>query len=314
MKTPRFWNDINICSIFLYPISLLYLLASKLKFKLQTKVKFNKKIICIGNITVGGAGKTPIAIALGRLLIKEGYKIAYVCKNYSGSLKGPIQVNKTHSSKEVIDEALLLSKTAKTFVAKDRGAAIEGACNEKVDIIICDDGLQNNCFHKDLSILVIDGKLGFGNSLIFPAGPLREHISSALERVDIIFVIGKLNNIMQEQIKTKKVFYLTPRFYLESQKQEANYIAFAGIAYPQKFFYALKDVGIVPIEAISYGDHYQYSEQEIIDLINRANQSNAKLITTEKDYARIPKKFYQHIQVLKMEIDIERGVLKHFRL
>lgn len=314
MKTPRFWNDINILSILLYPVSLLYLLIAKLKFKLQTTVKFNKKIICIGNVTVGGAGKTPIAIALGKLLIKNGYKIAYVCKNYSGSLKGPKEVSKNHSSEEVIDEALLLAKIAKTFVAKDRSAAIASACKEAVDFIICDDGLQNNCFHKDLSVLVIDGNFGFGNGLIFPSGPLRENISSALERIDFIFVIGKIHSITQNQIKTKKIFYLTPKFHLASQHHEANYVAFAGIAYPQKFFDALKDVGIVPIETISYGDHYQYNEKEIMDLIQKSEQKNARLITTEKDYARIPKKFHRHIDVLKMEINIESEILKYFKL
>lgn len=314
MKTPKFWNDINILSILLYPMSLLYLLASKLKFKLQTPVKFNKKIICIGNVTVGGAGKTPVAVALGKLLIEHGYKIAYVCKNYSGSLKGSIEVTKNHNSEEVIDEALLLAKIAKTFVAKDRSAAIASACNEDVDIIICDDGLQNNCFHKDLSILVVDGKTGFGNNLIFPAGPLREHIASALKRVNVIFVIGKVDSSIQEQLKAKKIFYLTPKFHFVQKNPEEKYIAFAGIAYPEKFFSALESMGVMLVEAISYGDHYQYSEQEIIDLIKKANQANARLITTEKDYARIARKFHQDIDMLKMEIELRDEVLKYFKL
>ena len=333
MKTPRFWRSINLLSLLLYPVSLIYLLVSKIRFALQSQAKFNKKVICIGNITAGGSGKTPVAIALGKLLIKEGYNIAYACKNYSGNLHQAVEINKQHTTQEVLDEALLLAKIAPTFVAKTRAEAIALASKTEVDFIIADDGLQNNSFFKDLSILVMDLKIGFGNNLILPAGPLRETLKSGLKKVDLVFTVGKISQNIKTHLKNKKTFTIKTDFTLHNNLQIKQYetrgakcvstheltsndvvfkngscyryVAFAGLAYPEKFFIALKKIGVNVIEKIDYADHHHYTEKEILYLLAKADKENARLITTEKDLVRIPNKYHKKIDCLKMTMTFQ---------
>jgi tetraacyldisaccharide 4'-kinase len=299
MRTPNFWRSINLLSLLLFPVSLVYLLVSKLRFAIQSPVKFNKKVICIGNITAGGSGKTPIAIALGKLLIKKGNKIAYVCKNFAGTLRQPVEVNKQHTIKEVLDEALLLSKIAPTFAAKTRSEAIAQASKADFDFIIADDGLQNNSFFKDLSILVIDTQIGFGNNCILPAGPLRETLNSGLKKADLVFIVGHISQNIKKHLKDKKVFTLKAEFKLPNKKAK-RYIAFAGLAYPEKFFVALNKIGANIIEKIDYADHHKYTKKELLYLLKKADNLNAQLITTEKDLVRIPNNYRKNIDCLKM--------------
>ena len=320
-KQPHFWKNINIISILLYPLSVLYLWISKIRYALQTTSQVNSQIICIGNATIGGSGKTPLAIAIGKLLLKHRGKISYVCKNYGANIQEATEVNKMHNSNQVIDEALLLSDVAPTFIAKKRIAAIKLA-NKKYQTIIVDDGLQNNSFHKNLSILAIANDKTFGNNFIFPAGPLRENLKDALKKTDLVVMIDEKNNshaknrsIIEGNFDKNKIFNAIAKYKFSGDFRK-KYIAFAGIAHPENFFKSLEELNIKIIEKLNYPDHYHYSEQELISLENKAKKANAHLITTEKDFIRLRNKHKKKISYLKYELEIlnSEKFLNHIEL
>lgn len=304
MKTPKFWSNLNPISIGLYPVSLLYGIVSRIRFYLQTPYKFKTKIICVGNVNVGGSGKTPSAIAIGKLLQKNGYKIAYACKNYLGSISAPTMVSGKFTSTEVLDEALLLSKIAPTFVAKDRRKSIEMAAKSRADFVIVDDGLQNNTFHKDISILVINEAIGVGNGFLLPAGPLREPLKRGVRRADVIFNITDSSMVIPKNIESPITFSIK-QLSLSKQPKNVNYIAFSGIAYPVKFFDTLLKNGFSLIDKLEYPDHHNYSQKEIEHLISKAWKIGARLITTEKDLVRIDTKYHKHIDCFKIKLEIK---------
>jgi tetraacyldisaccharide 4'-kinase len=310
VKPPSFWKNINIISIFLYPLSILYTIISKLRYILQKPEHHKSKVICIGNVAIGGSGKTPLAIALGKLLISQKYKIAYACKNYGGSIKHPTQITQYHTIGQVIDEALLLSKIAPTFIAANRNEAIREA-SELADIVISDDGLQNNSFHKDLSILALPRDKNFGNNLIFPAGPLRESLKDGLKKSGLVFIMNetktshKLNRIVAEKHINKKQIFQTSVIYKLCGPKRKKYIAFCGIANPSNFFESLEIQGIQPLKEITYPDHYQYTKKDLSKLLAKAQKSNAGLITTEKDLVKFNKQQLKKISYLKQTIEIK---------
>jgi len=297
IRTPKFWRSVNIFSVLLFPISLLYLAISSFIFYLRTAKKFKTKIICIGNVIAGGSGKTPSAIMLGKILTKHHYKVAFACKNYLAPLKGPVKVNSKHTTSEVIEEALLLSAIADTFVAKSLLEAIELADDGFYDFIITDDGFQNNKFKKDMSILVVDGLIGFGNGLILPAGPLREPLAWAVKRADLVFMIGANH---YESLSSIKTINLSQKLSLSGNAD--NYTAFTGIAYPEKFFNSLREQNLNILETIEYPDHKKYSEKDLDYLVKKAEKNNSSLITTEKDFIKIPSKYRNKISILKLEL------------
>lgn len=311
-KTPKFWQTNNFISCILTPLSWIYIIAHRANLAFQTPKKFNKKIICIGNITAGGAGKTPSAIALCLLLKKIGSNSAFVSKNYVGRSTEAKLVNyNKDKARDVSDESLLLAKTAPSFTAKDRIEAISFACaNSNTDILIVDDGLQNNRFLADVKILVVDSQIQFGNKKLLPAGPLRESINN-ISKVDFIFQIGGSKNSIKELTNfRKKIFIVTPTYKI-IETPEKKYVAFSGIAYPQKFFNVLKQLKLNAVKEVSFPDHYLYNDQDLKKLETIAKENSAQLITTEKDYVRIPPN-RKDIHTLKMilKFDKEQDLLK----
>ena len=312
-KTPKFWQTNNLISCLLTPLSWIYLAAHKINLAFQTPKKFDKKIICVGNIIAGGAGKTPAAIALC-LLLQKLKSPAFVSKNYAGANTAAKLVDPTKDkASEVSDEPLLLAKIAPSFTAKDRIEAISFACNSDADILIIDDGLQNNRFLADIKILVVDNLVQFGNKKLLPAGPLRESMSN-INKVDFIFQIGGDKNSIKELTSFKeKIFTLTPNYKI-TEKPQKKYIAFTGIAYPQKFFNALKQLKLNVIKEIGFPDHYLYQDQDLKKLEILAKKNSAQLITTEKDYVRIPQN-QKDIQTIKMTLkfDKEQDLIKQLK-
>jgi tetraacyldisaccharide 4'-kinase len=310
-KTPKFWQTNSILSYILTPLSWIYIIIHKTNIALQTPKKFNKKIICIGNITVGGSGKTPSAITLCKLLKKMGLNSVFASKNYVGRNTEAKLIDLTKDKAyEVSDEPLLLAKTALSFTAKDRIEAISFACaNSNEDIIIVDDGLQNNRFSADIKILVIDSQIQFGNKKYLPAGPLRESINN-INKLDFIFQIGgNKSNIKELSNFKEKIFILTPMYEMIKIPKK-KYIAFSGIAYPHKFFNALKQLKINVIREISFPDHYQYRDQDLKKLEVIAKENAAHLITTEKDYIRIPNQKNIHTLIMTLKFDKEQDFIK----
>ena len=300
IRTPKFWQSINIVSILLYPLAMVYRMTSLLLYKLKTPKKFSTKIICIGNAVAGGSGKTPSTIMLAKALKKKGYKVALVCKNYNANIKNPTQITRKHIPPDVVDESILLSKIADTFVAQNLIDVINFVDRKNYDFIITDDGLQNNRFYKDISILVINGNIGVGNNLCIPAGPLREPLESALTRSNYVFLIGEDKQNLKKLI-TKEKIITVDRKILKSPEKKSNYIAFTGIAYPQNFFDTLKENLYKVIHKIPFPDHHIYSQKDITSLLNIASKEHAKLITTEKDYTKIDKSHHCKIEFLPIE-------------
>ena len=310
-ETPKFWykKDIysEILSVLFFPISLLWIVIALLKKKLIKKYKSKLKVICIGNLTIGGTGKTPFAIYIYKLLKKLGYKPVFLTRGYGGLLKGPIKVNDTHNFRDVGDEALLLNKIGPTIVSKDRslGAKLIEDHKENFNIIIMDDGLQNYQLVQDIKFLLVDKNLKFGNKLCIPSGPLREPISLALTRIDAIVLTGNNNKANDFNNILDKTIFNTKIKIIKAPKIKKNrLLAFCGLANSNKFYETLEENGFNVKSTKSFPDHYEYKNRDVDKLISEANSKKLKLITTEKDYVKINDD-KKKINVLTIEIELE---------
>lgn len=288
MKTPFWFLSKNPVAWLLVPVSVIYYMFGRIVFWFRSlrQVKSRRLIICVGNILAGGVGKTPIvkeiANRLDAPIVMRGYK-------------------KTKETGGLGDEATMLSKNGLVVHTGDRKSNVMLLNKQKSDTpIVMDDGLQNPSIKKDISIMVFDEGIGFGNGFLLPAGPLRVPVKQ-IKNVDAIIVFkGK---------KIKKNFVLPvgiPVFYAENQTvspydDTKKLVAFAGIGYPKKFFGALKNV----VATRSFPDHYQYTKQDLEKLIALADKKNAALITTEKDWVRLPKYLQDKIKYAKLETKID---------
>ena len=301
MKTPKHWNNINFVSMILYPLGLLYGLATKLRIKYNKSKKVSIPVICIGNLTAGGTGKTPVSISIASILQQQGFNPFFVSRGYGGKLKN-IQVdNNKHTAQQCGDEPLLLARQAPVIVNPDRFNGANTAINNGADIIIMDDGFQNPKLCKDLSFLVFDGSFGVGNELCIPAGPLRENINDGIKRAQAIIIIGEDKHNLQKRFNLP--CFLANIKPLSQNIDNPNIIAFAGIGNPQKFYNSLKECGFNLLETYDFPDHHYYSETELQNLINLAQQQNALLYTTSKDFVKIPPQLQQHFKVLEISIE-----------
>lgn len=308
MKTPGFWtrDGGKLMPAFLTPLACLYGGISHLHRKMQTGGKVTVPVICVGNVVAGGAGKTPVAIAIARLFIAGGWQPHFLSRGYGGSLKVPTRVVlDVHKFSEVGDEPLILAEMAPTWVAKDRLAGAEAAARAGADVIIMDDGFQNPSLHKDFSLLVLDAEYGVGNGRLIPAGPLRETLSAALARADAVVLVGgdrdsdKYNRL--NKIKPVYNAKLAPSPSCELTGGE-RVVAFAGIGRPEKFFTSLRDAGCELRNSFSYADHHVYNTDEIMRMVERATMENAALVTTRKDYMRLSPEARMMVTVFDVEM------------
>ena len=313
LKAPKFWykKKDTIYSNFLYPFSLFFRFGTKLRSILSIKRLSPLPIICIGNIVIGGAGKTPVSLKIGKILIKAGYKPHFISKGYAGIIKESTLVQSWHSSTSVGDESLLLSEVASTWIGNDRIKSSHLAKKNGADCLIMDDGFQNPSIEKDFSIIVINGEQEFGNKRVIPSGPLRESITRGLSRTNLVIVIGNINNDLEKLIPSH-----IPIFKANFAIKEGNTIykgknvtAFAGIAYPEKFFNSLEKLGAKIVKRISFSDHHIYNENDLLTLAENANKTKSILVTTRKDFVRIPKSYRSLINALDGEIVFENEEL-----
>jgi len=313
IEAPRFWYQKNlsskILSFIFIPLSLLWIVFSLFKKNLIKKYKSKLKVICIGNITVGGTGKTPFSIYTYKLLKKSGYKPVFLTRGYRGLLKGPIEVKDSHNFKDVGDEALLLNKIGPTIVSKDRslGAKLIEKHEDNFNIIIMDDGLQNYQLEQDVKFLLVDKNLKFGNELCIPAGPLREPINQGLIRVDAIVLTGNNNKDADfNNVQNKTIFNSKVKTVKSPKIKNEKLLAFCGLANSNKFYETLKENGFNVTSTKSFPDHYEYKNEDINKLILEANKQKLKLITTEKDYVKIKyDKNLINTLPIEMELDLE---------
>lgn len=313
MRAPRFWKDhrdkFSILSKILEPISWIWTIFTNLRVN-KVGQKVDVPIICVGNINLGGVGKTPTVIAIIEKLNAKGLKPHIISKGFGGKLNGPLLVTEKYSSDEVGDEPLLLSAFAPTWVSRDRVAGSKAAIASGCDIIILDDGFQNGSLHKDISIIVVDAKVGFGNGKIFPAGPLRESFANAFNRANLMILIGKN--------KDKKNFYKLNETldlpvcnaYVETIKmginwQDTKVLAFAGIGYPDKFFDSLRELGAIVVKEVALTDHAKLTKKLMQRLTAEAQKQNAVLVTTEKDAVRLPNEYRKEVLTVPIRLIID---------
>ncbi len=289
----------------LAPLGRLYGGIAEKRFARVEPYRSRLPVICIGNFTSGGGGKTPTAIAVAALLAELGGRPAFLTRGYGGASGGPVLVARGQSAEEVGDEPLLLAEIAPTMVAADRLAGAKAIEASDATAIVMDDGFQNPSLAKDLSLVVVDAEAGIGNGLIMPAGPLRAPLESQIARANALIVIGDGGKaaplIAAFQAQCKPV--LKARMIPRQDKRWLGVlpvIGFAGIARPEKFFATLRNNGARLIDARSYPDHYRYSERQARSLLREAKDYNAMLVTTEKDWVRLPE-----------DADTALGELKH---
>ncbi len=294
LETPFWWyRKTGVLASVLAPLGRLYGRVVEGRFARATPYRSLLPVVCIGNFTAGGGGKTPTAIAVARLLMARGERPAFLTRGYGGAKAGPTFVDEGREASEVGDEPLLLAEIAPTVVSADRVAGAKAIETTDATIIVMDDGFQNPSLHKDVSLIAVDAATGIGNGLIMPAGPLRAPLEAQIGRADALLVIGEGGNAKS----------LTEAFErhgkpVRKARVEANCdprwlsvlpaIGFAGIARPGKFFATLRANGARLIDTRSFPDHHRYSEREARRLLDAAQAKNAMLVTTEKDWARLP--------------------------
>jgi tetraacyldisaccharide 4'-kinase len=263
-------------------------------------------VICIGNATVGGVGKTPFAIALKTLLSEHIENCAFLTRGYGGREKGPLRVDPNeHDASDVGDEALLLAQRAPTWISRNRRDGAQEAARAGARAIIMDDGFQNPTIAKTVSILLIDGEDPGGNGKIFPAGPLREPLARAKSRADIVVIVGQ-NRPAAEQAAAEHGASFAAWLKPAETPTPERVVAFSGIGRPQKFFASLRAAGFEIAKELSFPDHYVYSGHDQRALEKLARKQKARLVTTEKDHVRLHKPFSEQVRPFRVAMEINR--------
>lgn len=294
MRTPDFWKSQGAVATLLSPLGALYGASVTLKARFARPYDCGLPVICVGNLTAGGSGKTPIATAIANMLRARGRKPFFLTRGYGGSERGPALVARAHSADVMGDEALLLVRAAPTVVAKDRAAGARLAAKKDADVLVMDDGHQNFSLRKSLSLVVVDAQTGFGNGRMIPAGPLREPVAKGLARADGIVLVG--DGIPDLQGYAGPV--LRARLRLDASALAGKSVfAFAGIGRPEKFIASLEGEGVDVTGSCFFDDHHPYSEDEIAQL--KAIAGDTMLVTTEKDFVRLSVAMREGIRAVK---------------
>jgi tetraacyldisaccharide 4'-kinase len=310
MRQPRFWYaPAGPLALLLQPLGALYAYGTARRLRRSAIHKACVPVICIGNINAGGTGKTPTVIAFAQQLQAMGFSPHIVSRGYGGSLQGPVKVDeRVHTAQDVGDEPLLLSAFAPTWVAKERALGVAEAGSAGAHVILMDDGHQNPDIFKDLSVVVVDAKRGFGNGHVIPAGPLREPIEKGLGRADLLLVIGRETE-RRSFLKTSPLPQKLPLLQGELLPlmtgmpwQGMRVLAFAGIGHPEKFFATLRQMGAELIRGEPLSDHQSLSDGLITRLENEAKLRGAQLVTTEKDAVRLPPQFQQKVLTVPVRL------------
>ncbi len=308
IRTPSFWyqETPSIETMLLKPVSILYSYIHNLNMRRQITRSVNIPVICVGNVTAGGSGKTPTSIALLKL-IKElslARSPAFLSRGYAGAETEPRLIQLHDDASCVGDEPLLLAKYALTVTSPQRYKGACTAIDHGADCVIMDDGLQNNTLHKDITFIVIDGQTGLGNNKILPAGPLREPLETALKRANAVIIIGEDKRNIKKLIPEDMPVFNAQIIAEDHTKIDKNkpYLAFAGLGHPKKFLYTLTQYNIKVADFYPFADHHPYSERDIEHLLQKAKELDSNLITTEKDYVRLSQKYREHILTLPVKL------------
>ncbi len=291
---PKFWdNKINIIAISLLPLSLILLVLIFIKKVFTKERKFKIPIICVGNIYVGGTGKTPVSILLANKLNKEK--------------RNPVILRKFYKSHKD-EHDFIKNKFNNLILSKNRVIGLSKAEKSEFGTVILDDGFQDVSFKKDVSIICFNQNQLIGNGLVLPAGPLRESLSS-LKNTDIVIINGEKDKIFEEKIlkinNNLKIFYSFYKPINIDEFKNERLLAIAGIGNPENFFDLLKKNDLNIEKKIIFPDHYNFSKKEIQKIIDQSKKDKLKIIMTEKDFYKIKNYDLNNIKYLKVEIQIK---------
>lgn len=295
MKQPHFWSAgldpksraaAPLTRALLTPLEALYLAGYRRKWRRAAPQPAPVPVICVGNVTVGGVGKTPIVALLRERLLEAGYRAASLSRGHGGSLPGPVKIDVSrHTAQEVGDEPLMLACSGESWIGRDRPRAAEAMAADGAQVIIMDDGFQNSSLEKTASFLVIDSDAPFGNGFCLPKGPMREPVSMALSRAEFVLLTGTGPVPRGLERHDPLRIEIVPR---APTPPHGPLVAFAGIGRPTKLFDSLTSSGADLREGVGFEDHYVYKSSDMDFLRHLASDHGARLITTEKDYVRLP--------------------------
>ena len=296
MRAPYFWSagldpysrqSAPLLRFLLTPFAGLYAWGTARKIARTKPVKVEAPVICIGNLTSGGSGKTPITQALQALLTEAGARPVTLSRGYGGALKGPVQVDANkHGADQVGDEPLLLAASGEAWIGRDKVATAQAITATGNCVILMDDGHQNPTLHKDLSFVVIDAGAPFGNGYVIPKGPLREAIKTGLARADCVVLIN--DGETPAEVIESGLPVMRARLEQMTALPDGPLLAFAGIGRPERFFDALRRAGGEICDSVAFADHHKFSQNELKRLHAFSEVHGARLVTTEKDYLRLP--------------------------
>ena len=316
IKTPEFWNRRSVVSILLWPLSLIWAFTVALRNHFARQSTAALPVICIGNVTAGGTGKTPVTAFLYDGLCDAGYRPAILIRGYGAAVNAPLWVDPSqHTIDDCGDEALMLAESRDVLVAPDRvGGAHVISLRGIHDVILMDDGMQNPFISKTLSIGIFDGSVGIGNGFLIPAGPLRISLASGVKQMDIALINGNDETNIAAKLPSSLTRFsasLLPDRAIIDTLGDTPILAFAGIGQPKRFFASLRQAGCNLVHYLAFADHHPYSETDLVRLQEDAMRLGAQLVTTQKDWVRLPADWRERIVVLPVALAInDDGALR----
>ncbi|MEQ1608237.1 MAG: tetraacyldisaccharide 4'-kinase [Hyphomonadaceae bacterium] len=313
MREPHFWTVTDkrsrasapMIKLLLTPLSMIYTWAGKRRIANATPEDVGVPVVCIGNLTLGGAGKTPVTAAARKYYLSKGLKAASLSRGYGGNMEGPLRVDPgVHAAGEVGDEPLMLAASGEAWISKDRPLGATSMKLDGVQIIVMDDGHQNPSLRKSLSIVVVDAANPIGNGHVFPKGPLREPVAEGLARADAVVLMG--DGETPAALKNFSGVVLRARLVPLAPLPPGRYIAFAGIGRPERFFDSLqKQEGVELAEGVPFPDHHAFTRSDIDYLMKLSKERVARLVTTDKDHVRLSPELKDHVLRASVEAKFE---------
>jgi tetraacyldisaccharide 4'-kinase len=307
-SAPVFWGKPpGLVADLLLPIGAAFDAAGRLRRAMSRSYRPPVPVVCVGNLVAGGAGKTPVALALADWLVERGVPAQVVTRGYGGRLHGPVRVDPTrHDASAVGDEALLHAARAPCWVARNRAAGVCAAVAAGAGAILLDDGFQNAAVAKTLGLIVVDAGYGFGNGRVMPAGPLRENLRRGIARADAAVLLaaeGDARGNAPLQLDGEIPILSATLAPVDGERLAGSrFLAFAGIGRPEKFFATLRALGVLLGGARAFPDHHPFSAAELEKLYRDAERLGARLITTAKDIVRVPPVLRVGVEVLEVEL------------
>ena len=307
IKTPHFWTELSWQSVILFPVSYIWRFGHYAQQKILNTKETEIPVICVGNLTVGGSGKTPVVITLCRFLSGIGKSTSILTRGFGGKEKGPIFVSTNlHQSLDVGDEPLMMANSLDVCVSRNRPLGANHILDKKkYDCIVMDDGLQNPTLKKDLNIAVFDGKFGIGNGFLLPAGPMRQKLEVGIQNIDLVIFNGKDETGLGQKIPPHIPIFtgeLQPDEEIVEKMKNRRVYGFAGIGNPSRFFKTLNNIGTDLVGEAHFADHHPYTDADLNQLYEEAMQSGAELVTTQKDWMRLPTDWRDRVLTVPVRI------------